>query len=205
MCQRNSLHSCAVTIWSQNPTKRKGLPRLWGWKMFSWATSLFLLLRGRECDAHPVTPCMLRLSQDTTASQDRVSKMVAVQSWHGRKCEGRMFLFTVPATVTCSSRVIVVAIKKKKNSLQHIHTLQGTPGQKRIIYSDIKRLHPVSGVKNKTQQIFILNTWSDGSDLISHWLFTFDSISFGNEITALTFNLTVGWLYQRQRRMQRSA
>lgn len=95
--------------------------------------------------------------------------------------------------------------KKKKNSLQHIHTLQGTPGQKRIIYSDIKRLHPVSGVKNKTQQIFILNTWSDGSDLISHWLFTFDSISFGNEITALTFNLTVGWLYQRQRRMQRSA
>lgn len=47
-----------------------------------------------------------------------------------------MFLFTVPATVTCSSRVIVVVIKE--NSLQHIHTLQGTAGQKRSIYIDIK-------------------------------------------------------------------
>lgn len=26
MCQRNSLHSCAVTIWSQNPTKQNRTP-----------------------------------------------------------------------------------------------------------------------------------------------------------------------------------
>lgn len=47
-----------------------------------------------------------------------------------------MFLFTIPATVTYSSKVIVEVIKQ--NSLQHIHTLQGSARQKKIIYIDIK-------------------------------------------------------------------
>lgn len=59
-----------------------------------------------------------------------------LHSWYSRKGEGRMFLFFVPATMTYSSEGIVVVIKE--NSLQHIHTLQGTVEQKKIIYVDIK-------------------------------------------------------------------
>lgn len=59
-----------------------------------------------------------------------------VRAWCVQKGEGRMLVFTV---VACDlQQRSHCCVDFKENSLPHIHTRQGTAGQKKIIYKDIK-------------------------------------------------------------------
>lgn len=60
----------------------------------------------------------------------------AVQAWCVQKGEGRMLVFTAAACDLQQRSHCCVDFKE--NSLPHIHTQQGTAGQMKIIYKDIK-------------------------------------------------------------------
>lgn len=126
-------------------------------------------------------------------TQDPVPKMLSVPWRRGRKGEGRMFLFTMPATVTLQQPSNCCG-DKRKQSAAHPHTAGYCCTKDDCLHWYKKQCVLFLKLKTNSANIYSerldsLDSKQIDFDLIGQWLLTICSISPKNKITTVTFDL----------------